>query len=255
VIVVRDVSKSYGDVVALDGVSLEVKPGEVFGLLGANGSGKTTLNRCLATLVRPDRGTIEVGGHDVTGNPDGVRGALGYLAEHPAFVPSLSGWEFLAFIAGLRGVGPAEAKERTERWLTLFELQEAARQPLRGYSQGMARKIALAAALIGEPSVVLLDEPTNGLDPPSVWLFRQVIARLKDEGRTVLLSSHVLPVVERACDRVGILVDGKLAAVGTTDELRTEAGLPGVDLEALFLHYTGLDQQMLERLADAGLKS
>lgn len=254
-IVVRDVGKSYGDVVALDGVSLEVRPGEIFGLLGANGSGKTTLNRCLATLVRPDRGTVEVAGHDVASSPDGVRSALGYLAEHPALVPSLSGREFLSFIAGLRGVGPAEAKERTDRWLALFELEEAARQPLRGYSQGMARKIALAAALIGEPTVVLLDEPTNGLDPPSVWLFRQVIARLKEEGRTVLLSSHVLPVVERACDRVGILVGGRLAAVGTVDELRAEASLPSADLEELFMKFTGLDRQMLERLADAGLKS
>ncbi len=250
---VEGVRKAYGDVVALDGVSLEVRPGEVFGLLGANGSGKTTLNRCLATLIRPDAGTIEVAGCDVAKDPQGVRRALGYLAERPTTVPTLSGREFLAFVGGLRGLPAPVVRERSERWLDLFELADAADQRVRGYSQGMTRKIALAAALIGDPSVVLLDEPTNGLDPPSVWLFRQVIARLREEGRTVLLSSHVLPVVQQACDRVGVLADGKVAAAGRIAELRERAGKPDADLEELFLHFTGLDRPMLERLADAGL--
>lgn len=248
------VRKSYGQVLALDGVSLEVKSGEVFGLLGANGSGKTTLNRCIATLLRPDAGTIEVGGHDLAEAPDAARAALGYLAEHPVLYPSLSGEEFLAFVGGLRGVPPDEAKRRADRWLGLFELTEAARQPVGGYSQGMARKVALAAALIGEPQVVLLDEPTNGLDPPSVYLFRQVIERLKEEGRTVLLSSHVLPLAERACDRIGILAAGKLVALGTLADLRDAAGRPEADLEELFLHFAGLDRAMLERLVDAGIR-
>ena len=247
------VRKSYGTVLALDGVSLEVHPGEVFGLLGANGSGKTTLNRCIATLLRPDEGTIEVGGHDLAVQPDSARAMLGYLAEHPVLYPSLSGEEFLAFVGGLRGVPPDEAKRRADRWLGLFELTEAARKPVGGYSQGMARKVALAAALIGEPQVVLLDEPTNGLDPPSVYLFRQVIGRLRDEDRTVLLSSHVLPLAERACDRIGILAAGKLVALGTIAELRAQAERPQADLEELFLHFAGLDRAMLERLVDAGL--
>ena len=250
---VEGVRKSYGKLVALDGVSLEVQPGEVYGLLGANGSGKTTLNRCIATLLRADEGTIEVNGHDVVSAGDAARTALGYLAEHPTFYPSLSGEEFLGYVGGLRGLSVAESKVRTERWLSLFELTDAARKRVSGYSQGMARKIALAAALIGEPRVVLLDEPTNGLDPPSVFLFRRVIERLRDEGRTVLLSTHVLPLAERACDRLGVLAGGTLAASGTMDELRAQAGREGADLEELVLHFTGLDRAMLDRLADAGL--
>jgi len=253
VIRVEGVVKTYGETVALSDVSLEVRAGEVFGLLGANGSGKTTLNRCIATLLRPDSGRIEVDGHDVATEGDAARASLGYLAEYPVLVPSLSGEEFLAFVGGLRGLRAAEAKRRADRWLSLFELTDAAKQPVAGYSQGMARKIAMAASLLGEPKVVLLDEPTNGLDPPSVWLFRQVIDRLRGEGRAVLLSSHVLPLVQRACDRIGILAGGRLAAVGTLDELRSEADRPEADLEELFLHFSGLDRVMLERLADAGL--
>lgn len=251
---VEEVQHRYGDVQALAGVTLEVQPGEVFGLLGANGSGKSTLNRCIATLLRPDSGRIEVAGCDVADNPDGARGALGYLAEFPVLYPALTADEFLRFVAGVRGVPRAVADERIDRWLGLFELEEARGQRLGGFSQGMGRKVALAAALLGEPQVVLLDEPTNGLDPPSVWLFRQVIHDLKEQGRTVLLSSHVLPLVAEACDRVGVLAHGRLTAVGTLDELRTQAGRPDADLEELFLLHSGLDRAMLERLADAGLR-
>lgn len=250
---VVDVGKSYGSKRALDGVSFTVAAGEVLGLLGANGSGKTTLNRCIATLLLPDEGTLRVGGHDVREAPDAVRGAIGYLAEFPTLYPSLTAEEFLHFLAGLRSVPHAAAEERIDRWLTLFELQDARRLALGGFSQGMKRKIAFAGALIGEPRVVLLDEPTNGLDPPSVYLFRQVIAKLREDGCTILLSSHVLPLVAQACDRVAILSEGKLRAVGTVDELADAAERPGADLEELFLHYSGLDRAMLERLADAGL--
>ncbi|MCO4771160.1 MAG: ABC transporter ATP-binding protein, partial [Deltaproteobacteria bacterium] len=246
---VQNVSKSYGAKQALDGVSFEVAPGEVFGLLGANGSGKTTLNRCIATLLRPDTGRIVVDGQDAVEAPDAVRQRIGYLAEFPTFYPSLSADEFLRFLGGLQGLSEATATERIDRWITLFELEEARRLPLGGFSQGMKRKIALAGALIGDPSVVLLDEPTNGLDPPSVYLFRQVINSLREQGRTVLLSSHVLPLVEQACDRVAILAGGTLKVVGTMTELREDAGMPDADLEQLFLHYSGLDEAMLERLA------
>ena len=252
---IDDVHKSYGKHVALRGVSLEVRPGEILGLLGANGSGKTTLARCIATLIQPDQGQIEVGGHNAIESPDDVRSQLGYLAEYPVVYPALSAREFLHFIGGLRGLSPTQSADRAQRWLDLFELGEAADKPLGGYSQGMGRKAALAAALIAEPQCVLLDEPTNGLDPPSVFLFRKVIEGLRDEGRTVLLSSHVLPFVERTCDRIAVLVDGKIVACGDLEQLRTQAGTPGVDLEALFMHFSGLDQAMLQRLADSGLQS
>jgi sodium transport system ATP-binding protein len=250
---VERISKSYGSKQALNDVSFEVAQGEVLGLLGANGSGKTTLNRCVATLLRPDAGRIVVAGHDAATAPDAVRKELGYLAEFPTFYPTLSAEEFLRFLGGLRGVSDAVLAERIDRWIGLFELQEARALPMGGFSQGMKRKIALAGALIGDPRVVLLDEPTNGLDPPSVYLFRQVIRSLKEQGHTVLLSSHVLPLVAQSCDRVAILAGGTLRALGTIEELRAEASMPGADLEELFLHFSGLNREMLERLADAGL--
>ena len=252
-ILVEGVEKAYGDTRALGGVSLRVDAGEVFGLLGANGAGKTTLNRCIATLIRPDSGRIEVAGCDTAGDPDGVRAALGYLAEFPQLYPALSADEFLRFAGGLRGVAEPDLTARIERWLELFELREARSRPLKGFSQGMLRKTALAAALLGEPQVVLLDEPTNGLDPPSVYLFRRVVEGLREEGRTVLLSSHVLPFVAKVCDRVGILAGGTLRAIGTLAELQEAADRPGADLEELFLHFSGLDRDLLDRLAVAGL--
>jgi len=254
VIRVEGVSKSYGTVEALCDVHLAVAPGELFGLLGANGSGKTTLNRCIATLIRPDAGTIEVAGHDAASDAEAVRRALGYLSESPVLYPGLSADEFLAFVGGIRGLSDTEISAQRDRWIALFELEEFRRAPLRSFSQGMARKVALAASLLADPEVVLLDEPTNGLDPPSVFLFRQIIAQLKAEGKAVLLSSHVLPLVEQSCDRIGILAEGRVAVTGNLSQLQTSAGKPGADLEELFLHFSGLDRVMLERLADAGLR-
>ena len=254
-IVVDGVEKSYGETRALRGVSFEVQEGEVFGLLGANGAGKTTLNRCIATLIRPDAGRIQVAGCDTATDPDGVRAALGYLAEFPQLYPSLSADEFLRFAGGLRGVDGTELDGRIDRWVELFELDDARGRALKGFSQGMLRKTALAAALIGDPEVVLLDEPINGLDPPSVYLFRQVVEGLREQGKTVLLSSHVLPFVAKVCDRIGIVADGSMQAVGTLDELAAAANRPGADLEELFLHFSGLDVELLERLAVAGLPS
>ncbi len=253
-ILVEGVEKSYGDTRALAGVSFTVQPGEVFGLLGANGAGKTTLNRCIATLIRPDAGRIEVAGADPATDPDGVRSALGYLAEFPQLYPALSADEFLRFAGGLRGVTGDELTTRIERWLELFELKDARGRALKGFSQGMLRKTALAAALLGEPRVVLLDEPTNGLDPPSVYLFRRVVEGLREQGKTVLLSSHVLPFVAKVCDRIGVLAHGRLQAVGTLADLQQAAGLPDADLEQLFLHFSGLDEELLDRLAVAGLR-
>ena len=250
---VEEVSKSYGSVRALESVSLSVAAGEVYGLLGANGSGKTTLNRCLTTLVQPDSGAIRIEGHDVCDEPEAARNSIGYLAEFPILYPMLTAQEFLSFVAGLRGIGSTDASSRIDRWLNLFELDESRGRRISSFSQGMKRKVALAAALIAEPPVVLLDEPTNGLDPPSVYLFRQVIEDLRERGSTVLLSSHVLPLVSQSCDRVGILANGRIVASGTIEELREQAGREAADLEDLFMHFAGLDELMLERLAQAGL--
>ncbi len=251
---VSQLSKSYGRVRALDDVSIEVQAGEVLGLLGANGSGKTTLNRCLTTLLQPDSGTIVIDDVDVIANPETARGSIGYLAEFPVLYPSLTAWEFLSFAAGLRGIPREQADQRIERWLQLFELDQAKTRRLSGFSQGMKRKVALAAALIDEPKAVLLDEPTNGLDPPSVYLFRQVISDLRSRGRAVLLSSHVLPLVQQSCDRVGILAGGRIVAAGSIEQLRVAADRPQADLEDLFMHFAGLNQEMIERLAEAGLR-
>lgn len=237
---VADVAKSYGELKALDGVSFAVRPGEVFGLLGHNGAGKSTLAKILAGLLRPDSGTALVCGHDVAREPLAVRGRFGYLSEESVLYDELTAREHLELFADVRGVPGADARARADRLLEFLEIAHAADRPVRGYSRGMRRKTAIAVALIGDPEAILFDEPTGGLDPDGARRFAELLNELRRRERTVIIQSHILGLVEKRCDRVGVLDHGKLVAAGTPEELREHAGLPaGTDLEDVFLHLTG----------------
>ncbi|MGE0712297.1 MAG: ABC transporter ATP-binding protein [Planctomycetota bacterium] len=236
---VSEVAKRYGEIEALRGVSFRVEPGETFGLLGHNGAGKSTLAKLLGGLLRPDRGRVEVAGIDVAKDPLGARARFGYLPEESVLYEELSAREHLELFADLRLVPRAEARERAARLLDFLDLKDAADRPVGGYSRGMRRKTAIAVAVIGSPEVILFDEPIGGLDPDGARRFAELLAELKRNRHTVMIQSHILGLVEKRCDRIGILHRGQLLAAGTLADLRAQAGLPEADLEDLFLKLTG----------------
>jgi ABC-2 type transport system ATP-binding protein len=202
---------------ALDALSLEVPSGGVFGLLGPNGAGKSTTLKLLINLLWPTSGSAEVLGHA----PGDVRARrrLGFLPEHPTFYDHLTAEELLVYFAGLCGYGPAERRARAARALDDVGIAEDRRRPLRQYSKGMIQRVGLAQALINDPELVIFDEPMSGLDPVGRREVRDLILRLRDDGRTILFSSHILSDAELLCSRVAILSHGKLVASGTVSDL------------------------------------
>jgi ABC-2 type transport system ATP-binding protein len=232
-------SKSFGKLVAVRDVSLEVGAGEVFGFLGPNGAGKSTTIRMLTGLVRPTSGTAQVAGFDVVTETQEVKRRVGYLAETPYLYQKLTGREFLGFMSGLYGVPSRLAAQRAERFLALFELADKADDLVESYSHGMRQKLGLAGAMLHEPQVLFLDEPTSGLDPRSARLVKDLLLALVERGHTVFLSTHVLDIAEQLCHRVAIIDHGCLIATGTLDELRRQARSEAGSLEDIFLHLTG----------------
>lgn len=236
----KNLSKSYGTAIALDGLDLSVADGELFVLLGPNGAGKTTTLKILATLLRPNAGTASVDGHDAVREPDAVKRLIGYVPDTPALYDKLSGREFLSFVADVRGI---RERERIERFLSLFELSDAANALIETYSLGMRKKIALAASLLHRPRALLLDEPTGGLDPQSARFMKDLLPELCSQGVAIIMTTHVLEIAERMCHRVGFLNRGKLVARGTVAELEGEHGESS--LEDLFLRLTGVARAAL----------
>lgn len=247
---VESLVKSYGEVRALDGVRVRVEPGETYGLLGHNGAGKSTFAKILTGLLRADEGRVLICGIDAASDPLAARAKLGYLSEESVLYEELSASEHLAHFAELRRVPRATAQARAERLLGFLDLSEAKERPVATYSRGMRRKTAIGVALIGDPEVVLFDEPTGGLDPDGARRFAEVLAELKRRQRTVIIQSHILGLVQKRCDRVGILDRGQLKAQGTVAELRESAGLPEADLEDLFLHLTEREARDAQGLLD-----
>ena len=219
-IVVEAVSKRFGEVVAVDGVSLTVRAGEIYSLVGANGAGKSTLFRMIVGLGEPDEGRVEVCGLDLKKRGVEAKRHFGYLPEELYFYQRLTGREYLRLVAGLKGCDVDEVPAEIE----FFELKAAESKWVGGYSLGMRKKLGLAAAFLGGPRVLVLDEPLNGLDVEMMRKLRLRIERERDAGRATLVSSHVMSFVERVSDRVGVMRAGRLVAEGTPAELRTRAG-------------------------------
>ncbi len=216
----RGLTKRYSaEVLAVDNLDLHVRRGEVYGFLGPNGAGKTTTLRMLSGLIRPTAGTATVVGY-LPGSTQSLK-RLGAMVETPAFYPYLSGRDNLRVIGRYIGVAPA----RIEAVLKQVDLTDRARHKFRTYSTGMKQRLGVAAALLKDPELLILDEPTSGLDPQGTVEMRTLIRGIAKEGRTVLLSSHLLNEVEQTCNRVGVIVKGRLVAEGTIDELRGRGGL------------------------------
>jgi ABC-2 type transport system ATP-binding protein len=221
---VRGLSKSYGDVRALDGVDLDVRRGTVLGLLGPNGAGKTTVVRILATLLLPDAGTARVAGLDVVRDAAKLRERIGLAGQYAAVDENLTGLENLTMVGRLYGMRRPQAKTRGLELLDRFELDEAANRPVKTYSGGMRRRLDLADALVARPPVLFLDEPTTGLDPRSRLNLWETIERLVAEGTTVLLTTQYLDEADRLADTIVVIDRGKVIAEGTSDELKDRVG-------------------------------
>ncbi len=231
-ITVTDLRKSFGDHLVLGGVELKVEQGTVFALLGPNGAGKTTMIRILATLLEPDHGEVHVAGHDVTREPEAVRGAIGLTGQFSAVDDLLTGRENLALMADLNHLARADARTRIEELLDRFELVEAADRMVATYSGGMRRRLDLAMTLIGAPQIIFLDEPTTGLDPRSRRTMWDIVRSLASEGTTVFLTTQYLDEADQLADRVAILDAGRLVAVGSAKELKRR--IPGGRIDLTF---------------------
>ena len=237
----RMLTKKYGDLVAVSELDLYVEPGELFVFLGPNGAGKTTTIKMLTGLLQPTSGSASVAGIDVVESPVEVKKVMGYLPEDPFLYNKLTGREFLQFIADMHAIN--RKNDKVDKFLELFELSSAADELIEGYSLGMKKKIAIGAALIHDPKVLFLDEPTGGLDPKSARTMKDLLQGVCQRGTTVFMTTHILEVAEKMCDRVGIINNGKLIKVGTMEELRSEAQKTSGSLEDIFLELTGGSQK------------
>ena len=235
-IVATGVRKSFGSHLVLDDVSLTVEEGTIFALLGPNGAGKTTIVRILSTLLDADSGTMRIAGHDVTGDPDGVRALIGVTGQFSAVDNLLTGSENLQLMADLRHFGRDAGRRRVAELLQQFDLTDAADKVLSTFSGGMRRRLDLAMTLVGEPRVIFLDEPTTGLDPRSRLTMWQIIRELAAAGVTVLLTTQNLDEADQLADRIAVLDHGRIVAEGTPAELKD---IPGGHVQ---LHFAGPDQ-------------
>jgi ABC-2 type transport system ATP-binding protein len=238
-LIVENLNKNYrGGVQALRNVQLSLKPG-VLGLLGPNGAGKSTLMRILATITQPSSGRVLWNDNDIARNPDALRGVLGYLPQDFGVYPHLSAIEFLDYLAAVKGIPPAAARQRITELLALVNLADAAKRPLGGYSGGMRQRVGIAQALLNDPQLLIVDEPTAGLDPEERVRFRNLLSELSGE-RIVILSTHIVSDVEAVATDIAILAQGQLLAQGAPETLLSqvtgkiwEVVVPSADLPAL----------------------
>ena len=234
----REVTRSYSGKTAVDGLTLTVRPGELFALLGPNGAGKTTTLKMLVGLLRPDYGTIRVCGHDVVSKTREAARHLGYVPDQPYLYDKLSGREFLQFTGEMRGMTAETIAGRITREAARFRLDAFLDSLAETYSHGMKQRVVFSSALLHDPDVLVIDEPMVGLDPRSVRLVKDLLRRYAEAGRTVLMSTHTLAVAEEIADRIGIVHHGRLHFLGTVGELRAALSSHDASLEALFLSMT-----------------
>jgi ABC-2 type transport system ATP-binding protein len=233
----ESLTKTYGQFQAVKPLTLEVRRGEVFGFLGPNGAGKTTTIRMMMGILAPSAGRVLVDGFDCHAEATEVKRRVGYLPDNPIFYDFLRGREILQFVAEMHGFSRAEAAERSARLLTEFGLDDVTEEFAVNYSMGMKKKLGLACALIHDPAVLILDEPINGLDPRASRDVQERLLAAAANGTTIFVSTHLLDMAEKLCDRVGIIHRGALVATGTTDDIRADASADG-SLEDVFLKIT-----------------
>jgi ABC-2 type transport system ATP-binding protein len=246
-IAIENLVKKYGAFTAVDGVSLEVRPGEIHGFLGPNGAGKTTTIRMIAGLLKPTSGRILVNHHDLAREPEAAKASLGFIPDRPFIYEKLTAGEFLRFHGGLYGMDDGALGARATEMLELFELGRWEHELVESFSHGMKQRLVMSAAFLHRPKAVLVDEPMVGLDPRGARLIKDVFRRMSEHGVAILMSTHTLEVAQEMCDRISIILRGQIIARGTVDELRALAHAAGdrdrsgdaQHLTEVFLRLTG----------------
>jgi ABC-2 type transport system ATP-binding protein len=237
---IRGLRKSF-DRPAVDGLDLAIRTGELYALLGPNGAGKTTTLRMVAGLLRPDAGTIRIGGIDALADPVAAKAMMAWISDEPMIYDKLTPFEYLEFIAGLWAVDAVTAAARAHELFRWLGLAEHAHQRCEGFSKGMRQKVALAGALVHDPRLIILDEPLTGLDAGSAREVKRVLRERVHAGGTVIMTTHILDVAERMADRIGVIAGGRLIAEGTLAELHRQTGAGGTSLEDTFLALVNAD--------------
>jgi ABC-2 type transport system ATP-binding protein len=238
-IAVHDLVKKYGGFTAVNGVSLEVRRGEIHGFLGPNGAGKTTTIRMIAGLLKPTSGRILVNGHDLASDPERAKASLGFIPDRPFLYEKLTAGEFLRFHGGLYGLAGAGIGDRVREMLELFELARWEHELVESFSHGMKQRLVMCAAFLHRPEAVLVDEPMVGLDPRGARLIKDVFRTMSSRGVAILMSTHTLEVAQEMCDRISIILQGGIIATGTVPEVRAMSGTPDDHLTNVFLKLTG----------------
>jgi len=233
------VSKRYADITAVDYLDLDIRKGEILGLLGPNGSGKSTTLKMILGLVKPDSGSVNVLGINVEDDPVAVKRKVGYVPESPRTYEFLTGLEFLDFTGDVYGMAPDEKKKRIDEFVKALDLEGREGDMISSYSEGMKQKVIIISALMHKPELLLLDEPLSGLDPKSARIVKDLLHELAAQGVIAIMSTHVLEIAQAMCDRIAIMYEGKLLALGTMKELRQKAKMPESGLEDIFLKLIG----------------
>ncbi len=228
---ISHLTKCYGDKKAVDDLSLHIAPGEIYGFIGHNGAGKTTTLKSIVGILQFDSGEITIDGHSIQTEPLACKKALAYIPDNPDLYEYMTGIQYLSFIADVFGVNAQDRQSRTEKYAGLFELTDDLGQPIASYSHGMKQKLAIIAAWIHSPRLIIMDEPFVGLDPKASHLLKGMMREICDAGGAIFFSTHVLEVAEKLCDKVAIIKGGKLIRSGTMEEVKGDDSLEEVFLE------------------------
>jgi len=242
-----ELTKQFGSVKALTGLSFRVMPGEIYGLLGPNGAGKTTTIKVITGLVEPTSGSVTVEGFNPIKNPIEVKSRIGYVAEKPTLYESLSSRDFLEFVASIRKIDQKAANRIITQLADAFDMEKYFDAPIATLSMGMKQKVALIASLVHQPPILLLDEPLSGLDAKSSRIVKDLLSLHTQKGGAVLFSTHIMEVAEHLCTRIGIIYQGKLVAEGTLDQLKSKSGNKSETLENLFLKLTNEETEVADK--------
>jgi len=235
---IKDCTKRYGELIAVNNLSLKVDEAEIYGLLGPNGAGKSTTIKMMVGLIKPDAGVIRIGGYDISQDPINAKMSLAYVPEKSSIFDKLTAWEYLSFISGLYNMDKDLFRKNAEEYLKTFELYNWRDGIIGNFSHGMRQRLVLTSSFMRRPKVLILDEPHNGLDPKGVRLLKDILFKSRNEGMTILISTHIIALAEEICDKIAILNKGSVAAHGSNDDLKHYAKSEDKTLEDIFLRLT-----------------